>query len=96
MKTGEPRQIDLLAWPRLRDAEQRLAAAEDARALAQRRYQYAPHGLRESRLSALREASAEAREFKVKAFCYGAQFFLEYRSGMVAFGRGGEPEDNLS
>lgn len=52
--------VDLLSWPDLRDAEQASAQARLAWREAQRPYWIAPHGQRESRLCALKEASQTA------------------------------------
>jgi len=60
MPASAPRQPDLLAWPQLREAEQRLEAANAARLVAQRRYHLSPVGLRLQRLAALQEAANEA------------------------------------
>jgi hypothetical protein len=60
MRADAARQIDLLAWQALRDAERLAAEADAAWRTAQRRYRCAPHGMREQRLRALQEASSAA------------------------------------
>ena len=60
MAAARPTTPDLLAWPAMKAAADRLEAAEAARVRAARRYQYAPHGEKESRLRALQEATQEA------------------------------------
>ncbi len=48
--------LDLLSWPELKDAQADLASAYAEQAEAQRRVRCAPHGEKQSRLTALQEA----------------------------------------
>ena len=54
--TGAAGQVDLLAWPELRDAQARLRAADAAVETARLAVMHAPHG----RLSARRQDLAAA------------------------------------
>jgi RPA family protein len=60
MAAFRPRQVDLLSWPAIHEAELRAEAAEAARASAHRRWRLAPHGEIENRLKAFKEASQAA------------------------------------
>lgn len=51
---------DLFALAELAEAEREAVAAEQARVEAERKYRFAPHGLREARLTALKEAAQAA------------------------------------
>ena len=54
--TGAAGQVDLLAWPELRDAQTRLRAADDAVEVARLRVLHAPHGQLSVRRVALSSA----------------------------------------
>lgn len=52
--------IDLLAWPAVEAARAELIAAEEARAVAEQRWRWAPHGQVQDRLRAFQEATHRA------------------------------------
>lgn len=52
--------VDLLTWPEVTDAKAAVASAHAEQAEARRRYLFAPHGERTTRLTALQTAVQKA------------------------------------
>ncbi|NBB51481.1 hypothetical protein GVN24_24660 [Rhizobium sp. CRIBSB] len=55
-------RLDLLTWPELQDARAALTVAHADQAEAQRRVRCAPHGEKQARLNALKEAVQRSLE----------------------------------